>query len=87
MSAPITRRCSPLNPTWSRWPRRHGWSSAEVRLQRGEAPTVPVTLLKQALDQEPPSDLSARIGIRLADCLFASGDAAGGLHSSTASRP
>ena len=41
---------------------------AELRLQRGEPPAAAVALLKQALDQEPPADLSARLGLRLADC-------------------
>jgi tetratricopeptide (TPR) repeat protein len=51
---------------------------AEVRQQRGEPLAPVVAVLKQALDQEPPPDLSARLGLRLADCLFASGDAAAG---------
>jgi len=38
-----------------------------------------VALLKQALDLEPASDLSARLGLRLADCLFNAGDAAGAM--------
>jgi tetratricopeptide (TPR) repeat protein len=52
---------------------------AESRLQRGEPPAAAVTLLKQALDLEPAPDLSARIGLRLADCLFTAGDSVGGL--------
>jgi tetratricopeptide (TPR) repeat protein len=52
---------------------------AEVRLERGGAPAAAVKLLKQALDLEPAPDLSARIGLRLADCLFTVGDAVGGL--------
>jgi len=52
---------------------------AETRLQRGEPPTAAVKLLKQALDLEPAPDLSARIGLRLADCLFTAGDPVGGL--------
>jgi cellulose synthase operon protein C len=52
---------------------------AETRIQRGEPPAAAVTLLKQALDLEPAPDLSARIGLRLADCLFTAGDAVGGL--------
>ncbi len=51
----------------------------EARLQRGETPAAAAALLKQALDLEPANDLSARIGLRLADCLFTAGDAAGGL--------
>ena len=52
---------------------------AELRLERGEPPAAAVTLLKQCLDLEPAPDLSARIGLRLADCLFTAGDAVGGL--------
>jgi tetratricopeptide (TPR) repeat protein len=52
---------------------------AEARLQRGEPPAAAAMLLKQALDLEPAPDLSARIGLRLADCLFTAGDAVGGL--------
>jgi cellulose synthase operon protein C len=52
---------------------------AEVHLQRGEPSAAAVKLLKQALDLEPAPDLSARIGLRLADCLFTGGDAVGGL--------
>ncbi len=52
---------------------------AEVRLQRGEPPAAVTALLKQGLDQEPEADLSARLELRLADCLFASGDETGGM--------
>ncbi len=52
---------------------------AEARLERGGPPAAAVKLLKQALDLEPASDLSGRIGLRLADCLFKTGDAVGGL--------
>ena len=52
---------------------------AELRLQRGEPPATAVALLKQALDQEPAPDLSARLGLRLADCLFTAGDEAGAM--------
>ncbi|HVS35816.1 MAG TPA: tetratricopeptide repeat protein [Gemmataceae bacterium] len=52
---------------------------AELRLQRGEPAAAAVTLLKQALDQEPASDLSARLGLRLADCLVTAGDEAGAM--------
>jgi cellulose synthase operon protein C len=52
---------------------------AEAQLERGGAPAPTVKLLKQALDLEPANDLSARIGLRLADCLFKTGDAVGGL--------
>jgi tetratricopeptide (TPR) repeat protein len=52
---------------------------AELRLLRGEPMTTVVPLLKQALDQEPASDLSARLGLRLADCLFTTGDEVGGM--------
>ena len=38
-----------------------------------------VALLKQALDQEPAADLSARLGLRLADCFFTAGDEAGAM--------
>ena len=52
---------------------------AEAQLERGGAPAAAVKLLKQALDLEPANDLSARIGLRLADCLFKTGDTLGGL--------
>ena len=52
---------------------------AELRLQRGEPTAAAVALLKQALDQEPAADLSARLGLRLADCFFTAGDEAGAM--------
>ncbi len=52
---------------------------AELRLQRGEPMAAAVALLKQALDQEPAADLSARLGLRLADCFFTAGDEAGAM--------
>ena len=52
---------------------------AELRLQRGEPTAAAVALIKQALDQEPAADLSARLGLRLADCLFTAGDEAGAM--------
>jgi tetratricopeptide (TPR) repeat protein len=51
---------------------------AELFAQRDEHKAA-VALLKAALDQEPPADLSARVGLRLSECLFAMNDAAGGL--------
>jgi tetratricopeptide (TPR) repeat protein len=47
---------------------------AELFAQRGEHPAA-VRALKEALDQEPPADLSARVGLRLSECLLAQNDA------------
>jgi tetratricopeptide (TPR) repeat protein len=47
---------------------------AELLSQRGDDAAA-VTLLKEALDQEPPPELSGRVGLRLAACLQAKGDA------------
>ncbi len=51
---------------------------AELLDQRGD-PRAALTQLKQAIDQEPANDLSARIGLRLSDCLFTLGDDAGAM--------
>ncbi len=52
---------------------------AELRLQRGEPTSAVGPLIKQALDLEPAPDLSARLGLRLADCCFTTGDEAGAM--------
>jgi len=51
---------------------------AELLAQRGDHRGA-VAQLKQAIDQEPANDVSARIGLRLSDCLFALGDDAGAM--------
>ena len=51
---------------------------AEVLAQRGD-PRAAAAQLKQAIDQEPANDLSARVGLRLSDCLFTLGDDTGAM--------
>ncbi len=51
---------------------------AELLAQRGD-PRAAAARLKQAIDLEPANDLSARIGLRLSDCLFTLGDDAGAM--------